>query len=90
MSTSEFIDFTVSRYDQEVIVKVKPNIIASEDNLGNKINKRVVGIILGAYNDKVNHLKLGPVKAFYYSFKDISLTLNKLDFKYVSFQHHTT
>ena len=71
MSTSEFIDFTVSRYDQEVMVKVKPNIIASEDNLGNKMNKRVVGILLRAQNDNVNHVKLGPVKAFYHSISEV-------------------
>ena len=37
LSTSEFIDFKVSRYDQEVNVKVKPNFVETEDNLGNKI-----------------------------------------------------
>ncbi len=45
MSTSDFIDFKVSRYDQDVLLKVKPNIVETEDNLGNKINKRIIGII---------------------------------------------
>ena len=67
MSTSELIDFKVSRYDQDLLLKIKPNIILTEDNLGNKINKRVVGITLGAQNNQVNHVKLGPVKALYYS-----------------------
>ena len=51
MSTSEFIDFKVSRYDQEILLKVKPNMVESEDNLGNKINKRIVGIKLSPPNN---------------------------------------
>ena len=44
MSTSEYIDFKVSRYDQEILFKIKPNLVLAEDNLGNKINKRMIGI----------------------------------------------
>ena len=44
LSTSEFIDFKVSRYDQPIQIKVKPNFVDTEDNLGNKIKKRMVGI----------------------------------------------
>ena len=71
MSTSDFIDFKVSRYDQNVLLKVKPNIVEAEDNLGNKINKRMIGIMLGPYNNKVNHVKLGPAKALYYSLNEV-------------------
>ena len=71
MSTSEFIDFKISRYDQKIILKVKPNVIKTEDNLGNKINKRIVGIKIGAYNNKINHVKLGPAKAIYYSLNEV-------------------
>ena len=71
MSTSDFIDFKVSRYDQDVLLKVKPNIVETEDNLGNKINKRIIGIMLGPYNNKVNHVKLGPAKALYYSLNEV-------------------
>ena len=71
MSTSDFIDFKVSRYDQDVLLKVKPNIVETEDNLGNKINKRMIGIMLGPYNNKVNHVKLGPAKALYYSLNEV-------------------
>ena len=42
-------------------------IYLSEDNLGNKINKRMVGIKLGAYNNEINHVKLGPAQAIYYA-----------------------
>ena len=71
MSTVEFIDFTVNRSNQNITFKVKPNIIATEDNLGNKINKRVVGIKLGAYNNEINHVKLGPLKAIYYAINEV-------------------
>ena len=71
LSTSDFIDFKVSRYDQDVLLKVKPNIVETEDNLGNKINKRMIGIMLGPYNNKINHVKLGPAKALYYSLNEV-------------------
>ena len=71
MSTDEFIDFTVTRSSQNLTFKVKPNIVASEDNLGNKMNKRMVGIKLGAFNNKINHVKLGPIKAIYYAISEV-------------------
>ena len=67
MSTDEIIDFKVKRSYDELILKVKPNIVPGEDNLGNKLNKRIVGIKLGAYNNEINHVKLGPAKAIYHS-----------------------
>ena len=71
MSTSEYIDFKLSRYEQEVILKVKPNIVESEDNLGNKVKRRMIGIKLSPYNNKINHVKLGPAKALIESFKEV-------------------
>ena len=71
MSTDEFIDFTVTRSDQKIKLKVKPNVVESEDNLGNKVNKRMVGIKLGAYNNEINHIKLGPSKALYHSIHEV-------------------
>ena len=71
MSTGEFVDFTISRSNQNLTYKVKPDIVAGEDNLGNKINKRMVGIKLGAYNNEINHVKLGPVKALYYAIGEV-------------------
>jgi len=71
MSTSEFIDFKVLRYDQEVLLKVKPNLVESVDNLGNKINKRMVGIKLSPYNNEIKHVKLGPGQAFIHSLKEV-------------------
>ena len=67
MSTADFIDFKVKRSYEELILKIKPNIVEGEDGLGNKINKRMVGIKLSAYNDKINHVKLGPAQALYHA-----------------------
>jgi regulator of sigma E protease len=71
MSTDEIINFTVNRYDQNLTLRVKPNIVEGEDNLGNKIKKRMVGIKLGAYKNEVNHIKLGPAKALFYAVYEV-------------------
>ena len=71
MSTSEFIDFKVSRYEKEILLKVKPNLVESEDNLGNKINKRMIGIMLSPYNNEIKHIKLGPIKALVHSLNEV-------------------
>ena len=71
LSTSEFIDFKVLRYDQEILFKVKPDFVESEDSLGNKVKKRMIGITLLPYNNNINHKKLGPLKAMYYSITEV-------------------
>jgi len=71
MSTSEFIDFKVSRFENELTLKVKPIIVDAEDNMGNKVKKRMVGIKLSPFNNEINHVKLGPVKALYHSLSEV-------------------
>ena len=71
MSTDDIIDFKVKRSYDELLLKIKPDIVPSEDSLGNKMNKRMVGIKLGAYNNEINHIKLGPVKAFYHAAHEV-------------------
>ena len=71
MSTSEFIDFKIQRFENELILKVKPNIIETEDNMGNQVKKRIVGIKLSPFNNEINHVKLGPAKALYYSINEV-------------------
>ena len=71
ISTDEIIDFKVRRLNDELLLKIKPDTILGEDNLGNKINKRIVGIKLGAYNDQINHVKLGPTKAVYHAINEV-------------------
>ena len=71
MSTDEIIDFKVKRSYDELLLKIKPDNILGEDNLGNQINKRIVGIKLGAYNNQINHVKLGPTKAIYHAANEV-------------------
>ena len=71
MSTDEIIDFKVKRSYDELILKIKPNIVPGEDNLGNKLNKRIVGIKLGAYNNEINHIKLGPAQGIYHAAHEV-------------------
>ena len=71
MSTGDFIDFKVKRSYEELILKIRPNIVEGEDGLGNKINKRMVGIKLGAYNNEINHVKLGPAQALYHAANEV-------------------
>ncbi len=71
MSIDDVIDFKVKRSYDELIIKVKPNIVSGEDNLGNKINKRMVGIKLGAFNNEINHVKLGPAQAIYHAAHEV-------------------
>ena len=71
MSTSEFIDFKVSRFENELILKVKPNVVDAEDNMGNKVKKRMVGIKLSPFNNEIKHVKLGPAKALYHSLSEV-------------------
>ena len=71
MSTDEIIDFKVKRSYDELVLKVKPDTVLGEDNLGNKLNKRIVGIKLGAYNNEINHVKLGPAKAVYHAAHEV-------------------
>ena len=71
MSTSEFVDFKVKRSYDELLLKIRPDTVLSEDNLGNKLNKRMVGIKLGAYNNEINHVKLGPAKAIYHAAHEV-------------------
>ena len=71
MSTSEFVDFKVKRSYDDLLLKIRPDTVLSEDNLGNKLNKRMVGIKLGAYNDEINHVKLGPAKAIYHAAHEV-------------------
>ena len=71
LSTSEFINFNVLRSNQEVQLKIKPNLIESQDDLGNNVKKRVVGIRIGLLNNTVNNVKLGPTKALYHSINEV-------------------
>ena len=71
MSTDNLIDFKIKRSYDELILKIKPDTILGEDNLGNKIKKRIVGIKLSAYNNEINHVKLGPAQAVFHAAHEV-------------------
>ena len=70
-STDEIIDFKVKRSYDELLLNIKPETVLGEDNLGNQVKKRIVGIKLGAYNNEINHVKLGPAQAIYHAANEV-------------------
>ena len=70
-STSEIIEFKILRNDQELFLSVKPNLVLSEDALGNSVKKRMIGIKLSLLNNEFQKQPLGPSKAIYYSIKEV-------------------
>ena len=77
LSNDDFIEFIVLRNNNEYTLKVKPNLVESTDDFGNPFEKRMVGIQIGANNNTINHVKLGPTKAAYYSAKEIIFVSQK-------------
>ena len=71
MSTDDVIDFKIKRAYEEIILKIKPNLVEGEDNLGNRLKKRMVGIKIGAYNDQMNYVKLGPAQSILHAFNEV-------------------
>ena len=71
-STSEIINFTVLRDNQEISLFVKPILVDGEDSLGNKAKKRIIGITLSPpLNNEFQKQPLAPSKAIFYSFKEV-------------------
>tara|TARA_B100000686_G_C16684663_1_gene913985 strand:+ start:77 stop:1183 length:1107 start_codon:yes stop_codon:yes gene_type:complete len=70
-STSELIEFKVLRNSENLSIMVKPNFVEAKDSLGNKVNKRMVGIKLSLINNQLQKERLPPSKAIYYSFKEV-------------------
>ena len=77
LSNDDFVEFIVLRDNDEYTLKVKPNLVESTDDFGNPFEKRMVGIQIGANNNTINHVKLGPTKAAYYSAKEIIFVSQK-------------
>ena len=69
-STKENISIQILRNDKEVEFHVKPNIIESEDSLGNKINKKIIGIKITPLYNEFNKKRLWPATALFYAVKE--------------------
>jgi regulator of sigma E protease len=70
-STSERIELTVLRKEQEITLYAKPNIVQSKDSLGNQVEKRMIGIKLSPLNNEFIKKPLGPSKAIYYAIEEV-------------------
>ena len=77
LSSGDFIEFVVLRNNDEYTLNVKPNLVETKDDFGNPFKKRMVGIQIGPNNNSINHVKLGPTKAAYYSAKEIVFVSQK-------------
>ena len=82
-STKKNINIKVLRNSNEIILKVEPKIIKSEDSLGNKINKKIIGIKISPPNDEFNRERLGPATALFYAVKE-TWFVTKASFDFIS------
>ena len=69
-STTDEIKINVLRNNEELTFNVIPQIIKTEDSLGNVINKKVIGIKIAPPNNEFNKERLGPATAVYYAVKE--------------------
>jgi len=81
ISTTKEITLSVLRNNNEIFFNVEPKVISDKDSLGNKIQKKVLGIKLVPLYDEFNKEKLGLAKALYYAVKETwFVTTSSLDF----------
>ena len=69
-SSSETINLGIIRNESELSINVKPKFIEGSDSLGNKINKKIIGIKIAPLNDKIERERLGPATALFYAIKE--------------------
>ncbi len=69
-SSSDKIDIGILRNNNELIFSVKPKVIKSEDALGNKTNKKIIGIKIAPLNEEIKRQRLGPATALFYAIKE--------------------
>tara|TARA_Y100000816_G_scaffold241540_1_gene188359 strand:- start:391 stop:1506 length:1116 start_codon:yes stop_codon:yes gene_type:complete len=69
-SITDNVIIKVRRNDNEMDFNVKPKIIKSTDSLGNKINKKIIGIKITPLNNELRKERLGPATALFYAFKE--------------------
>ena len=80
-STSNSIEVKILRNNEEIILLVTPKIMRGKDSLGNKVNKKIIGIKIAPLDNEFNRERLGPVKALLYAVKETwFVTQASLDF----------
>ncbi len=86
-STKERVLIKILRNDRQLEFDLKPEIIKTEDSLGNKMNKKVIGIKIFPLNNEFSKKKLGPATAFFFAIKETwFVTQASLDFVTSIFQ----
>ena len=80
--SKEQIELKVSRSGDELNFLIKPSSVKSTDSLGNKTNKKILGIIVTPINNQINLQKLGPTKALYYAAKE-TINVIKISAEYL-------
>jgi len=70
-TSADKISIKVLRNQREITLVAEPNVTESKDAFGNSIKKKIIGIKIGPASDQFNREKLGPVKALYYSVKEV-------------------
>ncbi|MFL2889715.1 MAG: RIP metalloprotease RseP [Pelagibacteraceae bacterium] len=80
-STKEIIDIKLLRNSDKIFLKIKPKVIKDNDSLGNKVNKKIIGIKIAPPNNEFNKKRLGPATALIYAVKETWFVINaSLDF----------
>ena len=69
------VRITVKRNSQLLDFDIKPNITEGADSLGNKSQRKIIGIKITPLNNKMDRERLGPAKAIYYAFKETYRTV---------------
>jgi len=80
--SKEQIELKVSRSGDELNFLIKPSSVKSTDSLGNKTNKKILGIVVAPTNNQINLQKLGPTKALYYAAKE-TINVIKISAEYL-------
>jgi len=64
------------RDKKEFDFQVQAIVQEGKDNLGNNINRKMIGIQIVPLNNEINRQRLGPSKAIYHSLKEIWFTIS--------------
>ena len=69
-SSKVLIDVNILRNNNELLFQIKPKKIEGKDSLGNKANKKIIGIKISPLNNEFNKQKLGPATAIFFAVKE--------------------
>jgi len=70
-SSSDTIEFLLLRNEEKISLFITPKLINGEDQLGNQIKKKIIGVKLAPLNNSFNKKPLGLTKSIYYSVKEV-------------------